>query len=165
MHTMKTTTSLFLLLAFTSAGFAADRTRESQTNDIREAVFRYQFDRIAPGKQESVKLYVLGVGESCSDPSDEFLKRFADRQPPVKKASASSYVPNEGLVDKETHRKALMFWANSIAWISDTDVEVSGAYHSAMLSAGNDYYTVKNENGKWKVTEVNNKWTRRVVTH
>ena len=58
-----------------------------------------------------------------------------------------------------------MFWANSIAWISDTDVEVSGAYHSAMLSASSDYYTVKNENGKWKVTEVNNKWTRRVLTH
>jgi hypothetical protein len=161
---MKKIIALFTLLPFAYFGYAADRTRESQIDDIREAVFRYQFDHITPAERDA-KLYVLGVGESCSDPSDEFLKRFAGHQPPVKKASASDWFPDKGRVDKETGGKALMFCAANIAWISDTDVEVSGAHYSAMAGVLDDYFTVKREDGKWKVTEVNNKWKRRVLTH
>ena len=161
---MKTIVALFTLLPFAYFGYAADRTREGQIDDIREAVFRYQFDHIKP-QEKDAQLYVLGVGASCSDPSDEFLKRFAGHQPPVKKASASDWVQDRGRIDKETGGKALMFCAHSIAWISDTDVEVSGAHYSSMVAQIGDYFTVKREDGKWKVTEVNNKWSRRVLTH
>jgi hypothetical protein len=50
---MKAIAHFFLLFAFTSLGLAAEEARESQVDDIREAVFRYQFDHNASGQQKS----------------------------------------------------------------------------------------------------------------
>ena len=155
---MKTIAQLILLLTLASVGFAADKARQSQEDDIREAVFRYQFDHNASGQQKSAKVYFLGVGEKATDPSDEFMKRFVDHKPPVRKASASHFVRGKGMLDKKTGESGLAFRAQSIKWISDTEVEVSGGYYEAELSSSGNTYTVKKESGKWKVTKNTMSW-------
>jgi len=109
-------------------------------------------------QQKSAKVYFLGVGDKATDPSDEFMKRLADHKPPVRKASASHFVLGKGLLNTKTGERGLAFRATTIKWISDTEVEVSGGYYEAELSSSGNTYTVKKENGKWKVTKEKMDW-------
>ena len=138
---MKVIAPLFLLCAFSSLGFAADNVRESQTDDIREAVFRWQFDHNASSQQKKAQAYFLGVGDR-DDPTDEFMKRFANHKPPVRKASACSADAGKGVRDKKTGEKGLIFRVRKIEWKSDTEVEVQGGYYEGGLSASSNTYTV-----------------------
>jgi hypothetical protein len=155
---MRTIARLFLLFAFTSLGFAADNARESQTDDIREAVFRWQFDHNASGQQTNAQVYFLEVGEKSGDPTEEFMKRFADHKPPVRKVSACTADAGKGVLDRKTGEKGLIFRVTNIKWKSDTEVDVSGGYHEAGLSASGNTYTVKKKKGKWKVTNDKMHW-------
>ena len=155
---MKIIAHFFLLFAFTSLGLAADKARDSQMDDIREAVFRYQFDHNASGQQKTAKVYFIGVGEKATDPSDDLIKRFAEHKPPVRKASTSHYVQGKGILDKKTGEQGLAFSVRSIKWISDNEVEVYGGYYEAELSSSGNTYTVKKESGKWRVTKDKMDW-------
>jgi hypothetical protein len=155
---MKTSAIFCLLLAFASLGFAADKARESQTDDIREAVFRWQFDHNASGQQKKAQVYFLAIGEKGDDLTDEFMKRFADHKPPVRKVSACSSDAGKGVRDKKTGETGLIFRIRKIEWKSDTQVEVKGGYYEGGLSASGNTYTVKKENGKWKVTNDKMDW-------
>ena len=149
---MKFVAYLFLLFGFASLGLAADKARESQTDDIREAVFRWQFDHNASGQQTNAQVYFLEVGQKGDDPSDEFMKRFAGHKPPVRKKSACNAAPGKGVFDKKTGQQGLIFRATSIDWKSDAEVDVQGGYYEAGLSSSGNTYTLKKKNGKWKVT-------------
>ena len=149
---MKSTATLFLLFAFASLGLGAADGRQSQEDDIREAAFRWQFDHNVSGQQKKAKVYFLAVGEKSADPSDEFIKRFADNKPPVRKRSECSADPGKGVLDKKTGGQGLMFLVTSIKWNSDTEVEVKGGYYESGRSASGNTYTLKKEKGKWKVT-------------
>lgn len=59
---------------------------------------------------------------------------------------------------RRQERKALIFRVTSIKWKSDTEVDVSGGYYEAGLSASGNTYTVKKEKGKWKVTNDKMHW-------
>ena len=97
----------------------------------------------------------LEIGEKRDDPTDEFMKRFADHKPPVRKDSACRADGDKGVRDKKTDERGLIFWITTIEWKSDTEVGVKGGYYEGRLSSSANTYTVKKENGKWKVT--NNK--------
>ncbi|MGO8925829.1 MAG: hypothetical protein ACLQU3_02885 [Limisphaerales bacterium] len=155
---MRNITSLFLFLAFASVSVGADPARQRQEDDIREAVFRWQFDHNVSGQQKKAKVYFLSVGEKYGDPSDEFIKRFADNKPPVRKRSECTADAGKGVLDKKTGEQGLIFNVTSIKWSSDTEVEVEGGYYEAGLSASGNIYTVKKEKGKWKVTKDKMGW-------
>jgi len=56
--------------------------RERQENDIRETVFRWQFDHDAAAHQKAI----LSRGEKDQDPSDDLMKRFTGNKPQVRNA-------------------------------------------------------------------------------
>jgi hypothetical protein len=155
----RTTTSTASLLPFlfllTIAGtsFATDTDRLSQEDDIREAVFRHQFDHNASGQQKSAHAYCLAIqsGGKDSDPSDRFMKRFAHDKPPVRKVSACHWASMQ-VAEKRTGRSALIFRISRLTWISDTEVSVDGGYDEGNLSSSGNTYTVRRQNGKWAVT-------------
>ena len=136
-------------------GFLAKHpaAREKEEDDIREVVFRYQFEHNQSGLRTNAGAYYLGVGENASDPSDEFMKRFAADRPPVRKTSASTFVSGRGMVDKNSGERGLQFRVNSIKWISNEEAEVEGGYYEASESSSVNTYTVKKANGKWTVTK------------
>lgn len=126
-----------------------------QEDDIRESVFRYQFQHNASGQQQNAKVYFLSLGsiEEPEDPSDEFMKRFQGHQPPVKKVSQSIVSVFEGVKDKDTGEQGLIFRVTRIAWKSDVEVEVEGGYYENGLSASGNIYRVALEGGQWVVKE------------
>ena len=155
---MKALIQFLLLLACTSLGFAADKdkdkdkVRERQVDDIREVVFRWQFDHNASGQQKKAQVYFLGFHGKEGDPTDEFMKRFAGHIPSVRKASACESNAKQGVRDKTTGEKGLIFRVSSVRWKSDTEVEVEGGYNESGVSASSNVYVVKKVDGKWKVT-------------
>ena len=154
---MKTVTSFLLLLIFASVGLSADDARKNQEDDVREAVFRWQFEHNASGQQKKAKAYYLQIGEK-GDPSDAFMKRFAEHKSPVRKVSACTADSGKGVLDKKTGERGLIFRVTSIEWKSDTEVDVKGGYYEGGLNASGNTYTVKKENGKWKVTNDKMHW-------
>jgi len=154
---MKTIASFLLLFVFASVGLSADDARKIQEDDIREAVFRWQFEHNDSFQQEKAKVYFLEVGEKEGDPSDELTKRFAGNKPPVRKRSVCS-VSTRGDFDKKTGEKGLVFRVRIIEWKSDTEVEVKGGYHEHGLSASGNTYTMKQKSGKWRVTNDKMDW-------
>lgn len=149
-----------LLLMFTSGclTFAADTDRLSQEEDIREAVFRHQFDHNASGQQKRAAMYCLSVGQNGIDPSDEFMKRFANHKPPIRKRSECDADPVRGVIEKRTGNLGLIFRAQGITWISDKEVEVAGGYYEGGLSASGNTYTVTKQHGKWIVSNDRMHW-------
>ena len=71
----------------------AGLSRASQEDQIREAVFRYQFQHNQSGIQDQARVYCLTSGSwnEDDDPSDEFMTRFQGHVPPVKKGSQCSF--------------------------------------------------------------------------
>ena len=99
----------------------------------------------------------MSVDEEVN-PSDALLARFAGRRPPVKKVSESVSKKYEGIFDKETGKKGILFIVTSIKWISETEAEVEGGHYTAPLEASGHVYKVRFENGKWVVKEDDMKW-------
>jgi hypothetical protein len=158
---MKFIAQLVVLIALTSASYAADKARQGQVDNVREAVFRYQFtNNAAHGPAAAAKriaVFYLSVGDKDQDPSEEFLMRFAGHTPPVRKVSACS-TKKMRVEDKRTGERGLIFHVRSIRWISDTKAEVKGGYYEDGLSASGNTYTVVKRNGKWVVVEDKMKW-------
>lgn len=143
---------VFVVLTFASFSLAADADRLNQEDDIREAVFRYQFGHNASGHQKSAHAYCLAVGNKETDPSEQFMKRFAHHKPPVRRASACHVSLSGELIDNRTGRSSLLFSIANITWISDTEVTVGGGYYEGNVSSSGNTYTVMKQNGKWQVT-------------
>lgn len=142
-----------LLLTFSSSSPAVDFDRLSQEDDIRETVFRHQFDHNASGQQKSAHAYCLAIlaGEKDSDPSQQFMKRFANHKPPVRRVSACHWTSVQ-VVENRTGRPALIFRVSKITWTSDTEATVDGGYDEGNVSSSGNTYTVKKQDGKWAVT-------------
>jgi hypothetical protein len=96
--------------------------------------------------------------EENADPSDEFIQRFAEYKPPVRKISECNVGPFDGVVDKRTHKLGLVFRVGSIKWISGTEVEACGGYYEAGLSASGNTYSVRKRLVKWRVTGDKMNW-------
>jgi len=138
--------------------FSADKAREAQADDIREAVFRWQFSHNGSAQQKEAGAYYLGIGARRHDPAEPFLMRFAGHSPPVRKVSACNSDPRKGVLDKGRGTAGLIFYITTIEWKSDTEVEVQGGFYEARLSASANTYTLKKEDGKWRVTHDKVHW-------
>jgi hypothetical protein len=79
------------------------------------------------------------------------MKRFQERQPPVKKVSQCTASAGEGVKDNETGERGLIFRVGAIDWLSRDEVEVEGGYYEAGLSASGNIYSVVREGTRWVV--------------
>jgi hypothetical protein len=124
----------------------------SETDAIREAAFRYMFFG------ECAYYLAIIMGDKEVDPDDAFLKRFADRKPPLKKVSECTASKHEGVRDKETGEHGLIFRLGEPRWMSDTEVEIDGGYYEYGLAASGNTYYLKKENGRWEVYNDKQHW-------
>jgi hypothetical protein len=112
----------------------------SESFDIAEAVFRYQFEHNASGQKTSAPAYYLVL--LGADPPPEFLARFGDLSKPVMAGSeADPDYPN-----------GLEFRVDSMERISASSVVVEGGYYEGPLSASGNTYLVEVVYGRWVVT-------------
>jgi hypothetical protein len=150
---------IFLIAALASAAFGADQADKADEDNVREALFKHLIFNAA-GAQRGFKIYFLCMDETWTnsaprtlriDPSDEFMKRFAGRTPPVRKASAC-IDRGEDVVDKDTRQRGIIFTVSHLKWISRTEVQAFGKTYEAGLAAQWATYTLTNASGQWKVT-------------
>ncbi len=62
------------------------------------------------------------------------------------------------VIDKKTKQPGIIFSANAIRWLKDSEVEVDGGYHCGGLCASGEVFTVVLENRKWRVIADRMKW-------
>lgn len=107
-------TASFLLLVLAAllvpgCGVFGSASRSAMLEDIREAVFRYQFkDEHGP---DDTKVYFIAVEDG--NPSPELLRRFADHKPPVKPRSAC-ISSGRGVTDKQTGERGVIYSIGAI---------------------------------------------------
>src|ERR1700689_3389546 len=112
-----------LLVVLVAVSFSSDAARTSQEDDIREAVFLYQFDHNASGGKNHAHDYFLSIVEGDHnffghDLPDPFMARFAGHKPPVRKFS-DCRIKNDGeVVLKHSGKAGLLFMTGSITWLS-----------------------------------------------
>lgn len=150
--------SLLLACSANPGALSSRPSRASQEDDIRVAVFRYQFLNNPSGQQQRAGVYCLSISEGNSDPSDLLMERFRGHSPPVKKVSACSTSPDAGVRDLETGVHGLVFRVSKITWTTDSDADVEGGYYESGLSAGGARYHVRRAGSEWIVTDHRELW-------
>jgi hypothetical protein len=131
------------------------KLKPADEDDIREAVFRYEFAHNASGQQQHAKVYFLSVDKD-EDPSDAFMSRFKDHQPPVKKRSRAT--GEFEVIDRDTGERGLIFRATTIKQLGEDKVEVDGGYYEAGLSSSGNTYAVARKDHEWVVTKDEMRW-------
>ncbi len=137
-----------MLLVINSALFVGCKTvtKAEHEDDIREAVFRYQFEHWGSNKE----IYYLSLSNQ-GDPTDEFTRRFKDIQSEVRKASLAERAGGE-------IKGGVIFFVREIKWINDNEVEIEGGYHRGGLDGSGHAFQVMREKGKWVVKKDTTIW-------
>lgn len=149
-------------------------------DNIREVVFRYQFEHNYSGLQKKADAYYLSLEDygntpadsdtilgrlmvlaksfgKSKEPSQTFVLRFQGHNPPVKRLS-ECIVDGEGVKNPKTGRRGLIFTIGNIKWINDNEVEVTGGYYEGGMSSSGVTYKVQRKNSKWKVISEKLNW-------
>jgi hypothetical protein len=127
----------------------------TEAEDIREAVFSYQFGHNGSSLQFSAKVFYLTVGDR-EDPTDALITRFKGHTPPVKKLSLWTW--RSEAIDKASAGRWLIFTASTIKRLTRNKVIVDGGYYEGVLSSSGNIYTVERIRGKWVVTRDQMLW-------
>jgi ankyrin repeat protein len=126
--------------------------------NIWEATFRHQFGLNGSGQQNPAKIYYLEITDfktgNRTDPSAAFLKRFAGSQPPVAAVSEYNELAEKGVPDVQPGEEVDIFVLDTIRWISETKVEMSGGVSIPGEFDGSSVtYTLEKKDGKWVVVK------------
>src|SRR5262245_18983061 len=123
-------------------------SQEDRLN-MMEAVYRHMWR--TPPSAASAAVSFFGVGES-NDPPAELLQRLSDLPVPVKPASLAVQ-KNSSIVDAETGKQGVAFYIENAQMNNPDEAQVAVLIRPGRGSAGSKYlYTVRRDNGKWKVT-------------
>ena len=123
-------------------------------DDIRDSVFRFQMVNSASKQGKKVHAYYLSV-EGGQDPSDEFIRRYANSQTPVKKQSTCSVTSQDplGVVDKETGLPGIILSIESLTRSGDVEADVTGGFYEGGQSASTNTYHLEFKNAHWAVKD------------
>lgn len=140
--------------------YASDASAEDAAWDVREAVFRHQFEDNASGQQQSVAYYFLALGNPTEreDPPPEFLKRFEGHTPKVVPVSQSTAADNSAVIHQDDGKRGLIFQITNLQWIDETTAEVQGGYYEGNVSASGNLYRVEKRGDEWVVTDDRVMW-------
>ena len=122
-------------------------SRAEQEADIQEAVLLHL---IAPSSSNKSSPIFISVNRS--DPTPQFLQRFAKHQLNVKPESQSSWA-NGRVIDSSTGLGSVIYDVRQMKWTDAQSVEVYGGWISANLSAMTCEYLVIWDGNKWRVKE------------
>jgi hypothetical protein len=127
---------------------SGDTPRPAQEDEIREAVYRYQF------KNFDLLVAYHFISVNGKNPSAAILQRFKGEQPPVLPLSDCDRIkkPTRMIQNRNDLKQGALFNIGQIKWISDTKVDVDGGFECGDIcdEATGVYHASKPEN-KWVV--------------
>jgi len=138
----------FIVGVGASTGWYLFRPRFSRTVEeanIVEAVFRNQIAE--ESRSEGKAVVFLSVGQE--DPSDEFIKRFADISPVRKISQANKR--GDGVTDKQTGERGIILDVRRVEWTSDAEVRVGVGTYAWSWGQSGSVCRVVHQNEKWVV--------------
>ena len=149
----------FLISLLALAAVAAEQAQSKDEDNVREVAFKSVIYETAAAR-EGYSVYFLSVGLTWTDdnhftekdPSDELMRRFVGRNPPVRKVSDSRKADGGRVVDKSTGKPGVIFTVDDLKWISDNQAETRCAVYKAGLNGVVYKYTLSRTNNQWKVT-------------
>jgi hypothetical protein len=127
---------------------AGESTRAEQEDDIREAVFRYQF------KNADLLVAYHFLSVNGKNPSAALLQRFHDEQPPALPVSDSEIVkkPMRMVQNRNDYKQGVLFNVGQIKWISDAKVDVDGGFACGdFCDEFSGVYHLTKQGNKWAV--------------
>ena len=136
-------------VAFAAALSAAPQAPDD-ADDAREAALRYMFVHNASMQQRKAAVHCLTI--EGKDPTDTFVARFAELAPPVKKASECTASAEDGVHDKTTGARGLIFRVAATR-VRGEAAEIDGGYYEAGLSASWNTYYLEKKDGRWMVVK------------
>ncbi len=132
----------------------------SVEDQVREAVFRYQFEVSASGLGNDASAYNLGLGHG-DDRSAELLAGFEGHVPAIRPLCASEPEPGTAqVVDRGTGTPGPAFLITDVRLLDDREAEVDAEYQEASESAAGSTYRVVKANGQLRVEEARRHWIR-----
>jgi len=124
---------LLILFVLPGCGVVVPSSRSADEEDIRETVFRYEFENEGSAGPDKTNVYFIEI-EDGNDPSPALLKRFAGHKPPVKPKSACTSSAR-GVKDRQTGKAGVVFYISEIDWkpkgkveFLDVDLEYKGTH-------------------------------------
>lgn len=127
---------------------AGEPSRADQEDNLREAVFHYQF--------KSFELLVAYhfISVNGKNPSAAMLQRFHGEQPPVLPVSEAEKLkkPMKLIQNRNDYKQGVLFNQGQIKWISDTKADVDGSFECGDIcdEAAGVYHASRQDN-KWVV--------------
>lgn len=130
------------------------KQKEEFDSEIVESVFRYQITQCA--ENTSLKVFLLSV--HGKDPSDEFMKRFADDSVRVKKRSDISKSETNEFIDKESGKFAGLLSIDKLKLLEEGRAQVEGSCGYADWAARGYRYSLVIEKNRWIVKRADPTW-------
>jgi hypothetical protein len=127
---------------------ASDATRGEQEDNVREAVFRYQF------KNFELLVAYRFISLNGKNPSAAMLQRFHGEQPPVLPVSDSEKLkkPMKLIQNRNDYKQGALFNQGQIKWISDTKADIDGGFECGdICDEASGVYHASRQDNKWIV--------------
>ena len=144
-----------MFLVATSISGQNSEQKEEFDLEILESVFRYQIAQCA--ENTSLTVFLLSVKEK--DPSDEFMKRFADESVSVKRRSAlTKSERTHEFIDKESGKFAALLSFDKLKFLEEGRAQVEGSCGYAEWAARGYRYSLVREEKRWIVKRADPTW-------
>ena len=117
---------------------------------LLKSVLAYQFANNRSAVRENAATYFIGL-ENGKDPSDDFLRRFDGRLPPVEPLSLATIIDHR-VVDSRTSKPALIFQITKVMEPEQDRALIETGYYEAELSASWNTLQGICERGEWQIT-------------
>jgi hypothetical protein len=122
-------------------------------DQVRKAVFEFQFKREVSGQKGQVPIYCLSLslaGEPTVDPSQELLDLFVAHKSQIRKVSDCNRL-ERGVFDRVSGTQGILFFVTSVS-IHGTRATARGGYYESDLSSSlNTFHLRQSEDGAWRV--------------
>jgi len=127
-------------------GFVPDSKR---MEDVHETSYRYFFTH------DLARSNAMAFCISSAKPlTPNFLKRFANSDPPVVWLSECPLGPSKSGPLTAKKDRAVQIGIMSVRWISSIEAEVRGGCHSGELGGSQEVLHLALKNGRWTVVSV-----------
>jgi hypothetical protein len=137
------------LLVFSASSQTADVPDSKQVEDVHEASFRYFFTHELT--QSRAEAFCISSAKWLAP---NFVKRFANSDPPVVWLSECPIGPPKSGPLMSKKNPAVHIGIMSVRWISPVEVEVRGHFRSGELGATQEMLHLVQKNGRWIVIGV-----------
>ena len=148
--------SVLCLLLLTNCKVTEPNRQCGDLDDLRETVFRYQFEHNASAGQTQVGVFFVSLDDRI-EPDADFIKRFIGHVPVVKPVAESEVIEGGLVADRATGERGIIFRIED-EHEEDGRILVTGGYYEGEVSASEKLYTVSCEGGAWAVSKAVMRW-------